>query len=293
MLEVTGHGQPFCLHFQQAEQFLLLTFLVESCATHLHLTHQISLSFGFMISYLQLHSLKLISVLLNSSKLSSHVVDWGFCAVRSFTCFCAVRSFTCFCAVRSFTCFLNTENQQQNPTSYTQLCKLYQYLCSLLQNGLRYFLLSEMFFFITSKMRLALCACTRKDMHCLTLCDQRDIRVPLTKSLFESTGITVSYLFLHAAIYLEVSLFHWTSQNAFSHVQMILCAMLLCSIAHSIICTRLFHRKMHSDLFKGIEILQGRWQHGEKVGCCYPSWLEKTLCKWDIHVPLVTKGLMC
>jgi hypothetical protein len=48
---------------------------------------------------------------------------------------------------------------------------------------------------------------------------------------------------------------------------------------------------MHSDWFNGIDILQGRWQHGEKVGYCYPSGLEKTLCKWDIHVPLVTKGL--
>jgi len=65
-----------------------------------------------------------------------------------------------------------------------------------------------------------------------------------------------------------------------------------CSIAHSIICTWLFHGKMHSDWFNGIEILQGRW-HGEKVGYHYPSRLEKTLCKWDIHeyVPLVTKGL--
>ena len=26
---------------------------------------------------------------------------------------------------------------------------------------------------------------------------------------------------------------------------------------------------------------------------CYPSGLEKTLCKWDIYVPLVTKGLNC
>ena len=68
---------------------------------------------------------------------------------------------------------------------------------------------------------------------------------------------------------------------------MILCAMLLCSIAHSIICTR----EMHSDWFNGIEILQGRWQHGEKVGYCYPSGLEKTLCKWGIYVLLVTKGL--
>jgi hypothetical protein len=48
---------------------------------------------------------------------------------------------------------------------------------------------------------------------------------------------------------------------------------------------------MHSDRFNEIEILQGRWQHGEKVGYCYASGLEKTLCKWDIHVPLVTKGL--
>ena len=73
---------------------------------------------------------------------------------------------------------------------------------------------------------------------------------------------------------------------------MILCAMLLFSIAHSIICTRLFRGKMHSDWFNGIEILQGRWQHGEKVGYSYPSGLEKTLFKWDIYVPLVTKGLM-
>jgi len=48
---------------------------------------------------------------------------------------------------------------------------------------------------------------------------------------------------------------------------------------------------MHSDWFNGIEILQGRWQRGEKVGYCYPSGLEKTLCKWDMYVPLVTKGI--
>jgi len=55
---------------------------------------------------------------------------------------------------------------------------------------------------------------------------------------------------------------------------MILCAMLHSSIAH------------------GIKILQGRRQHGEKVGYCYPSGLEKTLCKWDVYVPLVMEGLM-
>jgi hypothetical protein len=48
----------------------------------------------------------------------------------------------------------------------------------------------------------------------------------------------------------------------------------------------------HSDLFNGIEILQGRWQHGEKVGYCYPSGLEKTLCETYMYVPLVTKGLI-
>jgi hypothetical protein len=64
------------------------------------------------------------------------------------------------------------------------------------------------------------------------------------------------------------------------------------SIAHSIICTLQFHGKMHSDWFNGIEILQGRWQNGEQVGYCYPSRLEKTLCKWDIYVTLVTKGLI-
>jgi hypothetical protein len=47
---------------------------------------------------------------------------------------------------------------------------------------------------------------------------------------------------------------------------------------------------MHSDWFNGIEILQGRWQHGEKAGYFYPSGLETTR-KWDIYVPLVTKGL--
>jgi hypothetical protein len=42
------------------------------------------------------------------------------------------------------------------------------------------------------------------------------------------------------------------------------------------------HGKIHSDWFNGIEILLGSWQHGEKVGYCYPSGLEKTLCKWVI-----------
>jgi hypothetical protein len=42
---------------------------------------------------------------------------------------------------------------------------------------------------------------------------------------------------------------------------------------------------MHSDWFNGTEIFQVRWQHGEKVGYCYPNGLEKTLCKWDTLCP--------
>jgi hypothetical protein len=46
---------------------------------------------------------------------------------------------------------------------------------------------------------------------------------------------------------------------------------------------------MDPDWFNETEILQGRWQHGEKVGYCYHSGLENTLCKWEI---LVTIGLI-
>jgi hypothetical protein len=66
---------------------------------------------------------------------------------------------------------------------------------------------------------------------------------------------------------------------------------MLCSIAHSVICTRLFRGKMRSDWFNRKEKLQGRWQHGKKLGYCYTSGLENTLCKWDMYVPLVSKGL--
>ena len=68
--------------------------------------------------------------------------------------------------------------------------------------------------------------------------------------------------------------------------------MILCAMQHAALHTVSFVQgEMHSDWFNGIEILQGRWQHGEKVGYCYPSGLEKILCKWDMYVPLVTKGL--
>jgi len=103
---------------------------------------------------------------------------------------------------------------------------------------------------------------------------------PTYKESFQVLWDNSIPLFLHAAIYLEVSLFSWTSQNAFSRE----------TAVYKRYITRLFRGKMHSDWFNGIAILQGRWQHGEKVGYCYPSGLEKTLCKWDIYVPLVTKG---
>jgi hypothetical protein len=51
------------------------------------------------------------------------------------------------------------------------------------------------------------------------------------------------------------------------------------------------HGKIHSDWFNRIEILQGRRQHGEKVGYCYPSGLEKTLCKWDHICPAGHEGV--
>jgi hypothetical protein len=114
----------------------------------------------------------------------------------------------------------------------------------------------------------------------LTLSWPAGHKLPTYKESFQVRWGNSIPLFLHAAIYLEVYLFRW-----------MLNAMLHSSIAHNIICTRLFRGKMHSDWFNGIDILQGRWQHGEKLEYCYPSGLEKTLCKWEVYVPLVTKGL--
>ena len=107
------------------------------------------------------------------------------------------------------------------------------------------------------------------------------VYVPHRKSLFKSAGITALHFFSMLPSTLKC-------------LCMVLCAMLLYSIAHSIICTRLFRGKMHSYWFwfNGIEILQVRWQHGEKVRYFYPRGLEKDLSKWDIYVPLFTKGLI-
>jgi hypothetical protein len=108
---------------------------------------------------------------------------------------------------------------------------------------------------------------------------------PTYKESFQARWDNSISLFLRAAVYLEVSLFRWTSQNAFSRETSVYkwyCVQ--CCYAD-------ISREMHSDWFYGIEMLQGRWQHGEKVGYCYPRGLEKTLCNWNIYVPLVTKGL--
>ena len=107
---------------------------------------------------------------------------------------------------------------------------------------------------------------------------------PTYKESFQVRWDNSIPLFLHAAIYLEVSLFRWTSQNKFCRVQMIM----LHAALHTV---SFVHGKIYSDWFNGIVILQGRWQHGEKVGYCYPSGLEKTLYKWDIRVSLITKRL--
>jgi hypothetical protein len=69
------------------------------------------------------------------------------------------------------------------------------------------------------------------------------------------------------------------------------------SIAHSIICTRLFRGKMHSDSFNGIQILQSRWQHAEIVGYCCPvcpaghERVKRPLLSGQVNAPLVTKEL--
>jgi len=54
---------------------------------------------------------------------------------------------------------------------------------------------------------------------------------PTYKESFQVRWHNSIPLFLHAAIYLEVSLFRWTSQNALPRVQMIVCNG-ACSVAH-------------------------------------------------------------
>ena len=111
----------------------------------------------------------------------------------------------------------------------------------------------------------------------MILCAMLHRSTTLKKSLFKSAGITVSHFFsmlpstLKYLCSVEPVRIHFPAKQPYTN---------------DTVCNAL-----HSDWFNGIEIPQGRWQHGEKVEYCYPSGLEKTLCKWDIYVPLVTKGL--
>jgi len=63
------------------------------------------------------------------------------------------------------------------------------------------------------------------------------------------------------------------------------------STTPSDICTHLFRGKMHSDWFHGVEIVEGRWQHGEEVGYWFPS----TIWKWGMYVArtAVAQWLRC
>jgi hypothetical protein len=103
--------------------------------------------------------------------------------------------------------------------------------------------------------------------------------VPLTKSLFKSAGITVSHFFSM----LPPTLKHLYSVEP---VRMHFPTKQQCT--NNTVCNATM---LHCTQFNGIEILHGRWQHGEKVGYCYPSRIEKTLCKWDTYALLVTIGL--
>ena len=118
----------------------------------------------------------------------------------------------------------------------------------------------------------------------------RVVPPPIIRS---ANNCTYSIWYLsHCYCYLPLSWKRWNwfecAVGGVGHPQHTVCNA-ACSIVHSIICTRLFRGKMHSDYFNGIQIFQGRWQHGEKVGYSYPSGIEKTLCKWDIYVLLVMK----
>jgi hypothetical protein len=121
----------------------------------------------------------------------------------------------------------------------------------------------------------------------LSVTSETCMYVPFTKRIFKSAGITVSHFYsmppstLKYLYYVEPVRMHFPAKQPCTNDTVCNAAI---SIVHSIIFTRLFRGKMRSDWFNGIEILQDRWRHGEKVGYCCPSGLEKTLCKWDIYI---------
>ena len=103
--------------------------------------------------------------------------------------------------------------------------------------------------------------------------------IPLIKSLFKSAGITVSHFFsmlpstLKYLYSVEPVRMHFPAKQPYCTNDTVCNA--ACSIAHSIICTRLFLGKMHSDWFNGIEILQVRWQHGENWDTIIPADVKR------------------
>jgi len=119
----------------------------------------------------------------------------------------------------------------------------------------------------------------------------------LQRVFFKFAGITVSHFFsmLPSALKYLYSVepvgMHFPAKQPCTNDTVCNAAMQHCTQYHLYTAVS---QKMHSDWFNGIEILKGRWQHGEKVGYCYPSRLEKTFCKWDIYIYilLVTKGLI-
>jgi len=88
---------------------------------------------------------------------------------------------------------------------------------------------------------------------------------------FKSAGITVSHFFSMLPSTLKY-LYSVEPVRMHFPVYKWYCVHCCYAALHTV---SFVHGKMHSDWFNGIEILQSRWQHGEKVGYCYPSGLER------------------
>ena len=99
---------------------------------------------------------------------------------------------------------------------------------------------------------------------------------PTYKESFQARWDNSIPLFLHAAVYLEVSLFRWTNQNAFSRE----------TAVYKWYCVQCCIAALHTVSFVG------RWQHGEKWDTVIPADLKRLFVSGTYtYVPLVTKGL--
>jgi hypothetical protein len=114
------------------------------------------------------------------------------------------------------------------------------------------------------------------------------------KESFKSTGITVSHFFstlpstLKYLYSVQTVRMHFPAKQPCTNDSVCNDAMQHCTQY------RLYMVVSQENAFWLVQWnrdISNRWQHGEKVEYCHPSGLEKTLCKWDIYVPLVTKGL--